>query len=82
MELLQVLNLTSISIGTGAIAGIIGVALTINRNTNRRFHKKADKCVVEDKFKAMHKRINDKADRSAFREFDKKLDIIIKLTKK
>lgn len=75
-------NLINIGIVSSIVVGVTTVGIKINTNLNKRFRKKADTCVVEDKFKAMHERINRKADLTAFREFDKKLDVIIKLTNK
>lgn len=83
MDLLQVLikyQITGIVIGSGV--AIIGIVLKINANLRARFKGKANVTSVNSRFLEMHEKINLKADKSEFKQFDKKLDLLIELTRK
>ena len=83
MDLLQILiDYQNTGIGVGIGAAIIGIVLKINGSLRSKFKEKANVTSVNNRFKEMHEKINLKADSSEFRQFDKKLDLLINLIKK
>jgi len=68
---------TNIGIVGTAIVGLGGLGITIHINLSNRFDKKEDKEDADKEHTALHNRINDKADSSAFKEVSAKLDIIL-----
>ncbi len=67
MTLLQtIFTFSNVGIGSVIILGVTTLGIKINSNTNKRFSRKADKSVVDDKFKIMHEKINEKANKESF----------------
>ena len=65
-----------------AVTPVVALTFAINASRRKEFNKiyddKADKEATNEKFKTLHSRINEKADKSAIEQMSSKIDMIYK----